>query len=179
MSLIWPMMFLSHDGNGTVNGTGHDGVYDCCDIRMSTTVFRMNCRYRLFPANKLEQVFVDVGSLPTMVTPVCDPDGALRMTPVVSAPEGFLLPHAADLNQAQPEAGLSFTGTWRVACFLLSPRPRFRQLRLVTVVSRTQLGGPRVPQICLVMGNSTYTRIIRAPPPLRSCCRTPRGVCFG
>ena len=31
--------------------------------------------------NELEQVFVDVGSLPTMVTPVCDPDGALRMTP--------------------------------------------------------------------------------------------------
>ena len=23
------MMFLSHDGDGTVNGTGHDGVYDC------------------------------------------------------------------------------------------------------------------------------------------------------
>ena len=31
--------------------------------------------------NELEQVFVDVGSLSTMVTPVCDPDGALRMTP--------------------------------------------------------------------------------------------------
>ena len=31
--------------------------------------------------NELEQVFVDVGSLPTMVTPVCDLDGALRMTP--------------------------------------------------------------------------------------------------
>ena len=112
--------------------------------------------------NELEQVFVDVASLPTIVTPVCDPDGALRMTPaecpvivapgvssyviqpllasssagpdvgspgfshpstgsvgdllgnrsspVVSAPEGFLLPHAAELNQAQPEAGLSFTG---------------------------------------------------------------------
>ena len=31
--------------------------------------------------NELEEVFVDVGSLPTMVTPVCDPHGALRMTP--------------------------------------------------------------------------------------------------
>ena len=31
--------------------------------------------------NELERVFVDVGSLPTMVTPVSDPDGALRMTP--------------------------------------------------------------------------------------------------
>ena len=112
--------------------------------------------------NELEQVFVDVGSLPTMVTHVCDPDGALHMTPaecpvivapavsscviqplmvsspagpdvgspefshpstgsvgdllenrsspVVSAPEGFLLPHTADLNQAQPESGLSFKG---------------------------------------------------------------------
>ena len=40
--------------------------------------------------NELEQVFVDVGSLPTMVTPVCDPDGVLRMTPeecpVIAAP---------------------------------------------------------------------------------------------
>ena len=50
----------------------------------------MNCRYRLVRRrmlitqwcrclwraemdNELEQVFVDVGSLPTMVTPVCDP----------------------------------------------------------------------------------------------------------
>ena len=112
--------------------------------------------------NDLEQVFVDVGSLPTMVTPVCDLDGALRMTPsecpvsvapgvstcviqpsmapspagpdarspefshpltgsvgellgnwsspVVSAPEEFLLPQAAELHLTQPEAGPSFMG---------------------------------------------------------------------
>ena len=30
--------------------------------------------------NELEQVFGDVGSLPTMVTPVCDVDGELRVT---------------------------------------------------------------------------------------------------
>ena len=112
--------------------------------------------------SELEQVFGDVGSLPTMVTPVCDLDGALRVTPaecpvivspgvsafvtrpsmasspagpdvvsprfshpstgsvgvlsvtrtsrVVSAPEEFLLLNAADTNQAQPEAGPSFTG---------------------------------------------------------------------
>ena len=30
---------------------------------------------------ELEQVFGDVGSLPTMVTPVCDLDGGLRVTP--------------------------------------------------------------------------------------------------
>ena len=110
--------------------------------------------------NELEQVFMDINSLPTIVTPVGDPEGALCMTPaeypvivapsvsscviqpllasspagpdvrspgfshpstgsvgdllgnrsspVVSAPEG--LPHSSDLNQAQPEAGLSFTG---------------------------------------------------------------------
>ena len=31
--------------------------------------------------SELEQVFVDVVSLPTMVTPVCDIDGALRVPP--------------------------------------------------------------------------------------------------
>ena len=31
--------------------------------------------------SELEQVFGDVGSLPAMVTPVCDFDGALRVTP--------------------------------------------------------------------------------------------------
>ena len=43
--------------------------------------------------NELEQVFVDVGSLPTMVTPVCDLDEALRMTPAecpVSVAPGVL-----------------------------------------------------------------------------------------
>ena len=41
--------------------------------------------------NELEQVFVDVGSLPTMVTPVCNIDGALRVPPAecpVIAPPG-------------------------------------------------------------------------------------------
>ena len=33
-----------------------------------------------------------------------------RSSPVVSAPEGFLLPQAADLSLAQPEAGPSFSG---------------------------------------------------------------------
>ena len=31
--------------------------------------------------SELEQVFGDVGSLPTMVTPVCDFDGGLHVTP--------------------------------------------------------------------------------------------------
>ena len=111
---------------------------------------------------ELEQVLGDVGSLPTMVTPVCDVDGELRVTPaecprieppgvsafvtrpsmasslagpkflspgfshpstesvgvlsvprtspVAPAPREFLLLNAADTNQAQPEAGPSFTG---------------------------------------------------------------------
>ena len=44
-----------------------------------------------------------------------------RTSPVVLAPEEFLLLNAADTNQAQPEAGPSFTGDLTVACFLLSP----------------------------------------------------------
>ena len=31
--------------------------------------------------NELEEVFRDVGSLPTMVTPICDIDGALCVSP--------------------------------------------------------------------------------------------------
>ena len=112
--------------------------------------------------SELEQVFVDVGSRPTMVTPVYDIDGALRVppaecpviappavsafviqpsmatspagpqfvspglshpspasvgvlsvprtSPVVAMPEEFMLLNAAVANQAQPEAGPSFTG---------------------------------------------------------------------
>ena len=112
--------------------------------------------------SELEQVFVDVGSLPTMVTPVYDIDGAFRVppaecpviappavsafvirplvatspvgpkllspglshtspasvgvssvprtSPVVAVPEEFMLLNAAVTNQAQPEAGPSFTG---------------------------------------------------------------------
>ena len=112
--------------------------------------------------SELEQVFGDVGSLPTMVTPACDLDGGLRVipaecpvieppgvsvvvtqpsmvyspagpivvspgfsnpstgsvgvlsvpltSPVVPAPEKCMLLNAADTNQAQPEAGPSFTG---------------------------------------------------------------------
>ena len=145
---------------------GGDGCYRYAVVSLSV---------RAEMDNELEQAFVEVGSLPTMVTPICDPDGALRMTPaecpvivapgvsscviqpfmasspvgphvgspgfshpstgsmgdllgnrsspVVSAPEGFLLSHAADLNQAQPEADLLFTGPggWPVSCY--SPDP--------------------------------------------------------
>ena len=44
--------------------------------------------------SELEQVFWDVGSLPTMVTPVCDLDGGLRVTPAecpVIEPPGVLV----------------------------------------------------------------------------------------
>ena len=120
--------------------------------------------------SELEQVFGDVGSLPTMVTPVCDLDGALRVTPtecpvivlpgvaafvtrpsmasspagldvvspgfshpstgsvgvlpvtrtspVVSAPEEFLLLNAADTYQVRRSRG---PGGWPVSCY--SPDP--------------------------------------------------------
>ena len=111
--------------------------------------------------SELEQVFGDVGSLPTMVTPVCDLDGGPCVTPaecpvieppgvsvvvtrwsgflihrrgrsvgvlsvpwtspVVPAPAECLLLNAADTNQAQLEAGPSFTGDPAGFCFLLFP----------------------------------------------------------
>ena len=128
--------------------------------------------------SELEQVLGDVGSLPTMVTPACDLDGGLcvtpaecpvieppgvsvivtwpsmvyspagpmvvslefshpstgsvgvlsvpRTSPVVPAPEECLLLNAADTNQAQPEAGPSFTGDPAGGLFPavpLTPRP--------------------------------------------------------
>ena len=127
--------------------------------------------------SELEQVFGDVGSLPTMVTPVCDLDRGLcvtpaecpvieppgvsvvvtqpsmvyspagpivvspefshpstgsvgvlsvpRTSPVVPAREEFLLFNAADTNQAQPEAGPSFTGDPADGLFsAVPPTPR-------------------------------------------------------
>ena len=169
--------------------------------------------------SELEQVFGNVGSLPTIVTPVCDFDGALHVTPaecprieplgmsafvtrpsmasspvgpkflspgfshpstelvgvlsvprtspVALAPKEFLLLNAADTDQAQPEAGPSFTEDLAGGLFPTIPLTPW-QLRLVTVVSWTQLGGPRKSRIFLERGRSTYTRIICVPSPLRS-----------
>ena len=153
--------------------------------------------------SELEQVFGDVGSLPTMVTPVCDVDGALRVTlaecpriepPGVSAfvtgplmasspagpkflspglshpstesvgvlsvprtssvavaPRKFLLLNAADTNQAQPEAGPSFTGDLASGLFHTIPlnpclATASRHGGELDAVGGG--GGPRKPQIC-------------------------------
>ena len=178
--------------------------------------------------SELEQVFVDVVSLPTMVIPVCDIDGALCVPPaecpvvappavsafvirpsmatspaglkllspglshpspasvgvssvprtslVVAVPEDFMLFNAAVTNQAQPEASPSFTGDVVGGMFPdipLTPFPATASCHGV------ELGGLRRSRIGLERGRSTFTRIIRVPSPLRSCYKTPRGVCFG
>ena len=97
-----------------------------------------------------------------------------RMSPVVPTPEECLLLNAADANQAQPEAGPSFSGDPAGGLFLavpLTPCP--------ATASHHELGGPRKSRTCLVRGRSIYTRIIRVPSPLHGCCRTTRGVHFG
>ena len=102
-----------------------------------------------------------------------------RSSPVVSAPEGFLLPHAADLNQAQPEAGLSFMGDLAGGLFPAIPLTPVPAAASRHGGESDAVGGPSGGPNFLVRGHSTYTRIIRVPPPLRSSCRTPRGVCLG
>ena len=177
--------------------------------------------------SELEQVFGDVGSLPTMVTPACDLDGGLRVTPaecpviephgvsvvvtrpsmvnspagpmvvspefshpstgsvgvlsvprtspVVPTPEECLLLNAADTNQAQPEAGPSFTGDPAGGLFPavpLTPCPATASHH----DGESDAVGPRNSRTCLVRGRSIYTRIIHVPSPLHGCCR---GVHFG
>ena len=75
--------------------------------------------------SELEQVFGDVGSLPTMVTPVCDLDGGLRVTPaecpvleppgmsvvmtqpsMVYSPAGGLLVSASDVSGSVHAGGV-------------------------------------------------------------------------
>ena len=50
--------------------------------------------------SELEKVFIDVASLPTMVTPVCDMDGALRVPqaecPVIALPAMSAFPGGAE-----------------------------------------------------------------------------------
>ena len=57
--------------------------------------------------NELEQVFGDVGSLPTMVTPVCDLDGALRVTPAECP---VIVPPGVSAIVTQPLMAFSPTG---------------------------------------------------------------------
>ena len=43
ISLIWTMMSLSYDGDGTVNRTGHDGGYDCSPAGILGCLSRCVC----------------------------------------------------------------------------------------------------------------------------------------
>ena len=140
----------------------------------------------------LEQVFGDVGSLPAMVTPICDFDelivaqptvvspGFLQPStgsvgcpsvpptvPAVSTPEKSLLLGAAEMTQGQPWAGPSSGGggSRRVAISLQLPWPLVRRLHLLRMVNRTQLGGTQTSMNCLVRGCLISTRIIRTPAP--------------
>ena len=156
----------------------------------------------------LEQVFGDVGSLPAMVTPVCEFDGIIVAQPLmvtslagptvvspgflhpstgtipaVSTPEKSLLLKAAETTQGQPWAGPSFGGggggsRWVVISLRL-PWPLVRRLRFIKMVNRTQLGGTRTSMICLVRGRLIFTRTIRTLAPRHGCCRAPRGVHSG
>ena len=57
--------------------------------------------------SELEQVFGDVGSLPTMVTPVCDLDGGLRLIPVECP---VLEPPGVSVVMTQPS--MVFSPAW-------------------------------------------------------------------
>ena len=100
-------------------------------------------------------------------------------SPVVPAPAECLLLNAADTNQAQLEAGPSFTGDPAGGLFPavpLTPRPATASHH---GGESDTVGGPRKSRTCLVRSRSIYTRINRVPSPLHGCCRTPRGVHFG
>ena len=57
--------------------------------------------------SELEQVFGDVGSLPTMVTPVCDLDGGLCVTPAECP---VIEPHGVSVTVTQPSMVYSPAG---------------------------------------------------------------------
>ena len=67
---------LSGVGRGSA---GSDPGTDCEDELSTPAGPPADVIHRM--DSELEEVFGDVGSLPTMVTPVCDIDGALRVSP--------------------------------------------------------------------------------------------------
>ena len=99
-----------------------------------------------------------------------------RTSPVVAVPEDFMLFNAAVTNQTQPETSPSLTGD--VAGGLLPAIP--------LIPGQATASRPGV-ELDAVGGSSevadwsslTFIRIVRVPLPLRSCYKTPRGVCFG
>ena len=145
---------------------------------------RTNCRPRLVrPAvvdqemdSELQNVFIDVVSLPMMVTPVCDMDGTLRMPqaecPVIAHP-------AVPAFVNRPSQTLSSSGPKRVSPIVFSPPPVsvgvplvLRTSPLVTVPedfmlfnkpesSQSLMGsmsGGRLPAIPLTPSQATVSR---------------------
>ena len=70
--------------------------------------------------SELQKVFIDVVSLPTMVTSVCDMDGTLRM-PQVECP--VVTPPAVPAFVNWPSQTLSSAGPKRVSPIVFSPPP--------------------------------------------------------
>ena len=76
-----------------------------------------------------------------------------RTSPVVPAPEECLLLNAADTNQAQPEAGQSFTGDPAGGLFPAAPlTPHPATASHHGGESDAVGGGPRKSRTCLMMG---------------------------
>ena len=70
--------------------------------------------------SELEQVFGDVGSLPTMVTPVCDIDGALRVSPAECP---VIVPPAVSAFVIRPSMATSPAGPKTLSPELFHPSP--------------------------------------------------------
>ena len=70
--------------------------------------------------SELEQVFGDVGSRPTMVTPVCDMDGALHVSPAECP---VIAPPAVSAFVIQPLMATSPAGPKTVSPELFHPSP--------------------------------------------------------
>ena len=142
----------------------------------------------------LEQVFGDVGSLPAMVTPICDFDelivaGPTDVSPGVgglsvgaadgSTPEKSLLLRAAEMTQGQLWAGPSSGGESAGSHFPaapLAPRPAAASPQ---DGESDAAGGHSDVHDCLVRGRLISTRIVRTPAPRHGCCRAPRDVHSG
>ena len=102
----------SHSGGG---GTCSVRSVRSCEDELSTpasppadVIHRMD--------SELEEVFGDVGSLPTMVSPVCDIDGAPRVSPaegpVIAPPavSAFVIRPSMATSPTEPVRGLAPVG---------------------------------------------------------------------
>ena len=82
--------------------------------------------------SELEEVFGDVGSLPTMVTPVCDIDGALRVSPAECP---VISPPAVSAFVIRPSMATSPAGPKILSPELFHPSPASVGVSSVTRMS--------------------------------------------